>query len=307
MEHESFEDDEVAEFINKNCVAIKVDREEREDIDKIYMSAHGSGTNGAMDQLMRPITVRLYGELNDFVPPAQRHIAFACRYQDHPSVKDLLESIGVPHPEIDLILVNGESVAFFYAVRSDDRISVYPRFRSIELSGLTRVGVAPPSPARFALDGHLGRLARHLRLAGFDTWYDKEVNDERLVAVAGREGRILLTRDLALLKRSAVTHGYYVRSIVSWRQMVEVLRRFDLLPSLQPFRRCLDCNGMLHAVSKAEVIDRLEPRTKVYYDDFYRCDTCERIYWRGSHFERLERFIELIAREASDSTGRARL
>lgn len=198
---------------------------------------------------MRAITVRLYGELNDFVPPAQRHMAFACQYQDHPSVKDLLEGIGVPHPEIDLILVNGESVAFFY----------------------------------------------------------KEVNDEHLVAVAGREGRILLTRDLALLKRSAVTHGYYVRSTASWRQVVEVLRRFDLLPSLQPFRRCLDCNGELHAVSKAEVIDRLEPRTKVYYDDFYRCDTCERIYWRGSHFGRLKRFVEQIAREASDSTSRARL
>lgn len=253
---------------------------------------------------MRRVTVRLYGELNDFVQPAQRHVAFDYKYQDHPSVKDLLEGIGVPHPEIDLILVNGESVAFSYGVRDDDRISVYPRFRSIELSGLTLVRPVMPSPTRFAVDGHLGRLARHLRLAGFDTWYDKEATDERLVGVARAEARVLLTRDRALLKRSVVAHGYYVRSTVSWRQTVEVLRRFDLLPSLQPFRRCLDCNGELHAVSKTDVIDRLEPRTKAYYDDFHRCGNCERIYWRGSHFERLKRFVEQIAREAADAYPR---
>lgn len=248
---------------------------------------------------MPRVTVRLYGELNDFVGPRQRQLAFTASCQGRPSVKDLVEGLGVPHPEIDLILINQESAAFSDRVTDGDRISVYPRFRSIDVSAGSRVRVDPSVPARFALDAHLGRLARYLRLLGFDGWYERDVADPRLVEVGVGEGRILLTRDRALLKHGSVEHGYYVRETLPRLQCLEVIQRFDLLRNFRPFTRCLRCNGMLRPVSKDEIIDRLEPRTRTHFDEFIRCDGCGRVYWRGSHAERLARLVAELTQAAS--------
>lgn len=242
-------------------------------------------------------TVRVYGPLNDFLPAHRRQIEWVRLVDGYPSVKDLIESLGVPHPEIDLILVNGTSAAFDHAVRSGDRIAVFPRFVTVDVDALTRVRPRPLERIRFVADVHLGKLARHLRLAGLDTAYRHDADDATLADTADREGRILLTRDQGLLKRRAVTHGYFIRETHPHHQFVEVLRRFGPL-DLRPFSRCLRCNGVLREVAKSAVDAALLPRTRQHYDRFEMCAGCGRVYWQGSHWTRLMHAIEAARTEA---------
>jgi uncharacterized protein len=235
---------------------------------------------------------RFYAELNDFLPPGRRGVTFAHAFGGSPSIKDLIEALGVPHTEVDLILVNGESVDFAYRVREGDRVSVYPVFESLDITPLLRVRPRPLREPRFVLDTHLGRLAAYLRLLGFDTLYRNDARDDELAQISSGEGRILLTRDRGLLKRSQVTHGYCVRETGPRRQLAEVVRRFDLSRSIAPFQRCMRCNGMLQPVRKEEVMDRLPPRTREYYDEFYICPACDRGYWKGSHYRQMRQLIE---------------
>ena len=234
---------------------------------------------------------RFYAELNDFLPPSRRQVSFDQAFDGRPAVKDLVEAIGVPHTEVDLILVDGCSVDFAYPVRNDMRISVYSVFESIDIGAVTRVRAAPLRETRFVLDVHLGRLCRYLRLAGFDTLYRVDARDAELAVISSEEGRILLTRDENLLKRKIVTRGYSVRHTSPRHQLSEVLQRFDLFGRVEAFRRCLRCNGLLRPVSKAEVSDRLLPKTRQHYDAFHMCRDCDRIYWKGSHYEAMNRFL----------------
>ncbi len=240
---------------------------------------------------------RFYAELNDFLPAERKQRPFVHSFELSGSVKDMIESLGVPHTEVDLILANGESVDFSYLVQDKDRISVYPVFEAIEISPVLRVRPEPLRETRFVLDVHLGQLAVYLRMLGFDTLYRNDYDDEELAQVSSQEGRILLTRDRGLLKRSIVTHGYCLRTTQPRRQLVEVLRRFDLFSSVMPFSRCLHCNSLLQSVDKTEIIDRLPPKTSRYYDEFRRCEGCGRIYWPGSHFQRMESFIKSVLKE----------
>lgn len=244
----------------------------------------------------RAVSIRAYGPLNDFLPAHRRQVAWTHVLDRRAAVKDVLESAGIPHPEIDLILVNGASAPFELVVEPGDRIAVFPRFRTLDVESTTRVRVPPPALVRFVADVHLGKLARRLRLVGLDTAYDAGSDDADLAARAGRDDRILLTRDRALLKRSIVAHGYFVRETSANRQLVEVLRRFGPL-ELHPFSRCLRCNGELREVSKSSVDAALLPRTRKYYDRFHRCAGCGRIYWQGSHWQRLARAVDAVARE----------
>jgi uncharacterized protein with PIN domain/sulfur carrier protein ThiS len=246
---------------------------------------------------MTEVTVRVYGSLNDFLPPQRRQVAWQHRVDNRRSVKDLIESLGVPHPEIDLLLVNGTSVPFDYAVQSEDRIAVYPRFANVDIGTVTRVRPQPLAAVRFAADVHLGTLARRLRLVGLDTAYRADANDAELADLADREGRILLTRDQGLLKRRLVVHGYFVRETLPHRQLVEVLRRFGPL-DLHPFSRCLRCNGLLREVPKSAIDAALLPKTRQHYDQFHTCGECGRIYWKGSHWERLMHAIDVARDEA---------
>ena len=247
------------------------------------------------------VTVRVYGSLNDFLPPQRRQITWPHVVGRRQSVKDLIESLGVPHPEIDLILVNGISVPFDYAVQSADRIAVYPRFTNVDIGTLTHVRPPPPDTVRFVVDVHLGTLARRLRLIGLDTAYRPDANDAELAELADRERRILLTRDQGLLKRRLVVHGYFVRETRPHPQLVEVLRRFGPL-DLHPFSRCLHCNDVLREVPKSAIDAALLPRTRQHYDQFQACAGCGRIYWKGSHWERLMHVID-AAREEADHGG----
>ncbi|MGZ4810540.1 MAG: Mut7-C RNAse domain-containing protein, partial [Thermoanaerobaculia bacterium] len=240
---------------------------------------------------------RFYGPLNDFLSSDRRHVPWLRRVDGHPSVKDLIESLGVPHPEIDLVLANGASVAFDYIVRDGDRIAVFPQFVTVDVGTLTRVRPRPLDQVRFVADVHLGKLARYLRLAGLDTAYRADADDAALADIADREQRILLTRDLGLLKRRAVAHGYFIRDTQPQRQFVEVLRRFGPL-ALQPFSRCLRCNGVLSEVPKSAVDATLLPRTRQHYHRFEMCRGCGRVYWKGSHWERLTHTIDAARDEA---------
>lgn len=236
--------------------------------------------------------IRCYGELNDFLPEPQRQRAFPHTFIVPGSVKDALESLGVPHPEIDLILVDGEPAGFDRILADGDRVAAFPRFRRLDVSGISPVHVPPADEPRFALDGHLGRLARYLRLLGFDASHQARADDEPLAVRAAAEDRILLTRDLDLLKRRVVRRGYRVRSTDPRRQLAEVIRHFDLAGRFTPFTRCLACGGLLSAAAPAEVAAQLPARVVGRYPAYQRCPGCGRIYWPGSHHRRLSALVE---------------
>jgi uncharacterized protein with PIN domain len=237
---------------------------------------------------------RFYAELNDLLPPSRRQQAFEHVFATPASVKDMIESLGVPHTEVDLVLANGRSVDFSYLVVDGDRISVYPVFESFDVGSLQRVRLEPLRQVRFVLDAHLGTLAAYLRLLGFDTLYRNDYDDAELARISSEEHRVLLSRDRGLLKRSIVTHGYCVRSTDPRRQLVEVVRRFDLFDSLRPFERCVHCNGLLQPVAKEEIFERVPPHAREIYEEYKICAGCGQIYWKGSHYPALVALIRLI-------------
>jgi uncharacterized protein len=243
---------------------------------------------------VNPFTVRLdlHGDLDFFLQSGARRRSIERSLGEKTSVKDVIESCGVPHPEVDLILVNGQPVDFDYAIMGDADIELYPVGTGIPQFKKQRLQATTTS--RFVADGHLGTLARNLRLLGFDVAYDPQAEDRQLLTVMKHENRALLTRDRRLLMHAVVETGYCPRSQNADEQTVEVIRRFDLLRSLAPFTRCLRCNAPLRKVSKAEVIERLEPLTKIYYEQFRRCTGCGQIYWAGSHFSKLQKRLEKI-------------
>jgi uncharacterized protein with PIN domain len=228
-----------------------------------------------------------HAELNDFLPPDRRGGPVEREFRGNPSVKHLIEALGVPHPEVGRILANGRSVDFSYQVQHGDFIDVIP-------SSPTERGRGLGGELRFLLDNHLGKLATYLRMAGFDTHYRNDYQDPELAETSAREGRVLLTRDQRLLMRSVVRAGYWVRAKSPPVQLGEVLERFGLLGRLEPFRRCVRCNTPLQPVAKEAVLHRLEPLTRRYYDEFHLCPGCGRLYWKGSHFEHMQALLRQI-------------
>jgi hypothetical protein len=204
----------------------------------------------------------------------------------------VIESCGVPHPEIDLIVVNGEDVGFDYGVMNDAEIEVYPS--EIQSPQFRQKRLQVHTISRFVTDVHLGKLTRNLRLLGFDVAYDPRAHDRQLLDVMDRENRALLTRDRRLLMHAVVRTGYCPRSQDPDEQTVEVIRRFNLLGLIAPFTRCLRCNASLQEITKADIIEELEPLTKIYYEQFRRCTGCGQIYWPGSHFPKLQRRLDKI-------------
>lgn len=243
--------------------------------------------------IVTSVSVRVYGALNDFLPAACRQATLVCAVKSSASVKDLIESLGVPHPEIELIVVNARPVNFAYGVRDGDRVAVFPTFRTIDLDDIPRLGPAPQAEPSFVADVHLGRLTAYLRLAGFDTKYRNDYADREIAEISAAEERTLLTRDVGVLKHRSVRRGYFLRQTQPARQLVEVLRRFDLVAQAAPFTRCVRCNSPLHAVPKDRVEHLLPSRTREHYREFSRCPTCARIYWQGSHYSRMSVFLEM--------------
>ncbi len=243
---------------------------------------------------------RFYAELNDHLQSELQFRVVEKHFFVPASVKDMVESLGVPHTEVDLILVNGESSGFSRLVQNGDRVAVYPVFESLDISPVLRLRPLPLRETRFVLDVHLGKLARYLRMLGFDTLYSNQAGDRELVETSADQNRILLTRDRDLLKHSAVTHGYWLRETDSRLQTAEVITRFDLVRSIRLFMRCMVCNHELRAVPKTEVQDRVPPRIWASPREFRECPDCRRVYWEGSHTDRMHRWIDqLVDRQAN--------
>jgi len=238
---------------------------------------------------------RFYEELNDFLPPERRRVSFDYSVAGTRSVKDAIESIGVPHTEVDLILVDGRSVGFDCVLSGGERVAVYPVFERLDIAPLQHLRPRPLRDLRFVLDTHLGKLARHLRMAGFDCLYRNDYTDSELITIAVAERRIILTRDKGLLKQRLVTHGCFVRATESEQQLREVVRALQLEAALRPFSRCRECNAELRDVPKAEVLARLPQKVRGAYDRFQLCPGCGRIYWEGTHYARLRRLLEPMA------------
>jgi uncharacterized protein with PIN domain len=234
---------------------------------------------------------RFYGNLNDFLPLERRQIPFAHEVKDRASIKDAIEALGVPHPEVELILVHGESVSFAYLLQAGDFISVYPRFTTLDIAAVSKVRPLPLSLHRFVLDVHLGKLASYLRLLGFDVLYRNDYDDEELAQISHQQQRILLTQDAGLLKRSVVTYGYRVRSHHPPAQVREILARFQLSDQVAPWQRCPRCNGLLEPVQKQAISHRLPDFTRLSYDEFFQCRDCQHLYWKGAHYKRLQQLM----------------
>jgi uncharacterized protein with PIN domain len=232
-------------------------------------------------------TFRFYEELNDFLAPSRRGRAFDSPCARAASAKHMIEALGVPHTEVELVLVNGESVGFGHILREGDRVAVYPKFESIDIGPLLRVREPPLPSMRFVADAHLGGLARFLRMAGFDTLYDNNFDDGAIEQIAAHEGRVVLTRDRELLKRRGITHGCYVRALKPAEQLREIVERLDLAESVAPFTLCLHCNAPLRSIDKAQIIDQLPQSVRALQHEFSTCDVCHRIFWKGSHWKRM--------------------
>ena len=198
-------------------------------------------------------TFRFYEELNDFLAPERRRREFTVPCARAATTKHMIEALGVPHTEVELILLNGESVGFDTLLRDGDRVAVYPKFEAFDITPLLRVREQPLRETRFVADAHLGGLAHLLRMMGFDTLYDNGFADDEIERIAAAQGRIVLTRDRDLLKRRSITHGCYVHALRPQQQLREVFDRLDLARSARPFTLCLRCNAALHAVDKAQV------------------------------------------------------
>jgi uncharacterized protein len=152
---------------------------------------------------------------------------------------------------------------------------------------------------KFTLDVHLGKLAKSLRLCGFDAYYDTNYSDEEIIRFSLSDDRIILTRDKELLKSKDVTRGYRIRSQYVDEQLREVFLRFDLHNKVKPFSRCMECNGLLEEVRKEEIIDRLSPKTSEFYQNFKKCSGCDKIYWEGSHYERMKKYIDSLIKNVN--------
>ncbi len=246
---------------------------------------------------------RFYEELNDFFPAERRKWSIDYRFKGSPAIKDPIEALGVPHTEVDLIIVNGESVGFKYRLQQSDRVAVYPVFESFDISPLVKLRELPLRKTSFVVDVHLGKLARLLRLLGFDTQYLNNYEDAEIVNISVAQKRIILTRDRRLLFAKAITHGYWLRSMQAEQQVQEVLQRFDLFSQIKAFHRCLLCNGKINPVEKEDISHLMEPKTRIYCEDFFQCEGCEKIYWKGSHVEHMKKTLSRLLGAGADPFG----
>jgi uncharacterized protein with PIN domain len=237
---------------------------------------------------------RFFGSLNDFLPLVKKEVAIPYPFTGVPAVKDAIEAIGIPHPEIAGILINQQPAQPTTPLHPGDQVKVYPFNGDYPGYPGYALRPEPPLPVRFILDVHLGKLAKALRILGFDACYQNDYDDKTIASLAAREKRLVLTRDIGLLKHKAITWGYWLRSQHPEKQITEVLQHFRLQDQAAPFTRCLACNAPIEAVPKEMVWEQLPPNTRLYFEEFFRCIQCRRVYWKGSHYQRMQAFVNLL-------------
>ncbi|MCP3099032.1 Mut7-C ubiquitin/RNAse domain-containing protein [Myxococcus sp. K15C18031901] len=240
------------------------------------------------------VTVQLHGALNDFLPPRERGAPLVVPLQGTPSVKDLLESVGPPHPELDVVQVDGHAVGFAHRVHPGSRVDAYPARHPFEEDPTVRVGPPLPDMPRFVLDVGLGRLAGFLRMLGFDTLWRNDFADAELARLSSTEERVVLSRDLGVLKRGEVVHGYFPRETDPAEQLVELVRRYALTSRMRPFSRCIACNAPLTTATPQEVVDRVPAGVTERHSRFQQCPDCRRVFWAGSHHQRMQALVDRL-------------
>ena len=250
--------------------------------------------------VLRKAYFRFYEELNEHLPESVRKKPFTYHFKGRPSVKNSIQAIGIPHGEIDLILVNGESVSFNYQLQGGEKISVYPVFESTDISPVTHLRPEPLRENRFIVDVNLGKLALKLRLLGFDVLFRNNFTDNEIVEISLKEKRIILTRDKGILKQNVVTHGYWLRNDDPKKQLKEVINRLQLQNSFRHFSRCTNCNSKLICAEKKQLHGLIPEDTLNYYDQFWKCTGCGKIFWEGSHFKHILQWIEKLKTPSSD-------
>ena len=242
------------------------------------------------------ITITFHDNIREILAPRFRGLEKI----HHPlnrdaSIKDVIESFRVPHTEIRQLKVNGREVSFTYKVQDGDQIDVHPLRPPFDVFHPTLLRPVPLDNYRFIVDVNVARLAIFLRMLGFDTVYHNRLTDPNIAEIAQQQKRILLSKDRNLLKRKKIEFGYLVRKTKPLQQLFEVVRLFDIKEQdILPFSRCMKCNGLLHPVSKAKILSRLEPLTKKYYNTFHLCGKCDQIYWPGTHREKMEKIVKEI-------------
>ena len=239
---------------------------------------------------------RFYAELNDFLAPYQRQRTFSHPCSRDATVKHMIEALGVPHTEVELIRIDGEAVDFSHRLRDGEHVSVYPVFTAIDMTRLSRLRPPLHGRARFIADAHLGQLAKNLRMLGFDVLYRNDYSDAELARIAAEDGRIVLTRDRDLLIRKEIVRGCYLHAVAGDAQLLEVIARFNLDCTVRAFSRCLSCNGVLLAVHKDDVAHRVPPHSHAIYERFYECQGCAQVYWEGSHVARMRARLTQVLR-----------
>ena len=242
-------------------------------------------------KIEKQFTFRFYAELNDFLPNERKQKAFTYQLKTPVTISEAIESLNVPLSEIDLVLINSKPAEMNQTLHENDYISVYPVFESFDISSVSNNHKKPLRTTRFILDAHLGKLAKYLRMLGFDTLYRNDYEDSEIIAIARQEKRIILTRDKPLLKSKEVEHGYYVRATEKHEQLTEVVQKFDLYNQFRSFSRCMTCNSELIPKKKEEVIHKIDPETAGIFNEYFFCPTCDKVFWKGSHFERMEKLI----------------
>lgn len=251
----------------------------------------------------RTVSIQFYAELNDFIHREKRGAAFEVYLNGPTSVKDLIESQGVPHTEVGSIMLKHEAVDFCCLVSDGDHINVYPETQKLDPTRSARLHNRPLAQIKFVLDTHLGKLAKYLRMLGFDTLYKNDYEDEQLAEIASQQQRIVLSRDRGLLKRKIIEYGHYVRHTQPLEQLAEIMQWLDLQKHLKPFSRCTTCNGLLHSVSKKDIESQLAPKTRQYYNEFKQCAGCKQIYWKGTHYQQLQQIVQDITGETNADNG----
>jgi len=243
-------------------------------------------------------TFRFYEELNDFLPKHKRKTDFEVPFQGKRSIKDIIEALGVPHTEIDLILVNGNSVDFNYILQDEDRVSVYPVFEYLNITNVTRLRKIPLRRNKFIADINLGDIVKYMRVLGFDLYYDPLLSIREIIELSKRENRIILTKSRKLLKFKEVSHGIFIRPGTTPEQIRRILDYLDIQDNIKPFSRCLRCNTVLNVVPKENILDRIPPRTKKFCDEYVQCPSCNKIYWKGTHFIHMKKIVRQILDQA---------